>query len=98
MYFYDVGRQRTLEILESVLELKKLQKKQPNIKAEKRILCLILLNTNKFRTHQLLADYLGVCRQRLVAWLTAYRKSGIDGILLKTSRNTPSKIITSEIH
>lgn len=98
MYFRCVGRQRTLEISESIEELKILQKKQSSIKAEKRVLCLILLKTNKFATHQLLADHLGVCRQQLVAWLTQYRKSGIDGFLLKTTRNRISKTITPELH
>ena len=93
-----MGRQSTLKISESISELKKLQKKQVSIKAEKRVLCLILLKENKFSTHELLAEYLGVCRQVLVAWLTQYRKLGLEGILLKTTRNTKSRIITPEIH
>lgn len=45
-----------------------------------------------------MADYLGVCRQTLVGWLTKYRKSGISGIVIKPTRNKKSKIITPEIH
>ncbi len=58
----------TIEVSERLETLKELQAKQRNIKSEKRILCLILLKTNKFKTQALLADYLGICRQTLVLW------------------------------
>ncbi len=94
----------TIEVSERLETLKELQAKQRNIKAEKRILCLILLNTNKCKTQALLADYLGICRQTLVLWLSRYRKLGIEGklgiagILLRSTRAKKSKIITPEIH
>ncbi len=93
-----MGRLMKLEITESISELKKIQKRQSSIKAERRVLCLILLKSNKFSKQESLADYLGVGRQCLVQWLSLYRKSGIDGILLSSSRNKPSKIITPEMH
>ncbi len=55
----------TIKISESLETLKELQANQRNIKSEKRILCLILLNPNKFKTQQLIADYLGICRASL---------------------------------
>jgi len=93
-----MGRISTLEVKESILELKKLQKQQKTVKAEKRILCLLFLKTNKFTTQTLLAESLAISRQSLVRWLSLYRKAGIQGILLEPSRNKPSKIITPEIH
>ena len=93
-----MGRKSTIEVSESLETLKALQAKQRNIKSEKRILCLILLKTNKFKTQQLLAAYLGICRQTLVLWIAGYRKSGIAGILLSSTRAKKSKIITPEIH
>ena len=64
-----MGMKSTIEVSERLETLKELQAKQRNIKSEKRILCLILLKTNKFKTHQLIADYLGICRQTLVLWI-----------------------------
>lgn len=93
-----MGLQSTLVVKESLSELKKLQHKQRNIKSEKRILCLILIKQKKFKTQSELADYLGVCRQTLVGWLTKYRKSGVSSIVIKPTRNKKSKIITSNIH
>ncbi len=93
-----MARLMNLKIKESISELSEIQKKQPSIKAERRVLCLILLKSNKFSKQELLADYLGIGRQCLVRWLSLYRKSGIDGILLSPSRSKPSKIITQEIH
>lgn len=93
-----MGRISTLEVKESILELKKLQKQQKTVKAEKRVLCLLFLKTNKFTTQTLLAESLAISRQSLVRWLSLYRKAGIQGILLEPSRNKPSKIITPEIH
>ena len=87
-----------LEITESISELKKIQKKQISIKAERRVICLILLKSKKFPKQELLADYLGIGRQCLVHWLSLYRKLGIEGILLSPSRTKPSKIITKEVH
>ena len=93
-----MGLQSNLVVKERLSELKKLQHKQRDIKSEKRILCLILIKQKKFKTQSELADYLGVCRQTLVGWLTKYRKSGVSNIVIKPTRNKKSKIITSKIH
>ncbi len=93
-----MGMKSTIKILECLETLKELQAKQRNIKSEKRILCLILLKTNKFKTHRLIATYLGICRQTLVLWMARYRKLGIEGILLSSTRAKKSKIITFETH
>ena len=93
-----MGMKSSIEVSERLETLKELQAKQRNIKSEKRILRLILLKTNKFKTHRLIATYLGICRQTLVLWMARYRKLGIEGILLSSTRAKKSKIITPEIH
>ena len=85
-------------VSESISELKKIQSKQLSFKAEKRIKCLILLKLNKFKNQQEIADYLEVDRRTVVNWISFYKNGGIEGILLKTTRDKPSKLITSEIH
>lgn len=93
-----MGMKSNIIVSESLEELKKLQVLQRNIKSEKRVLFLILLKTNKFKTQQETADYLGICRQTLVLWVSMYRKLGIEGVLLRPTRDKKSKIITQEIH
>ncbi len=88
-----MGMKSTIEVSESLETLKELQANQRSIKSAKRILCLILLKTNKFKTHQLIADYLGICRQMLVLWIVRYRKSGIEGIVLSATRAKKSKLL-----
>ena len=78
--------------------MKRLQGKQVSLKAEKRIVCLLLIKSKKFKTQQLLEEYLGVGRQAIVTWLSLYREGGIELIQLKPTRNKPSKIITTQIH
>ena len=90
--------QSTIVVTESFQELKQIQSRQRSLKAEKRIHCLLLVKSNKFKTQALLGDYLGVGRQTIVTWLSLYRKGGIEGIQLKATRNKPSKIITPQIH
>ena len=61
-----MGMTSTIKVSERLETLKEVQAKQRNIKSEKRILRLILLKVNKFKTQQLIAAYLGICRQTLV--------------------------------
>ena len=93
-----MGMISTIEVSKRLETLEELQAEQRNIKSEKRILCLILLKTNKFKTQQLIADHLGICRQTLALWMARYRKLGIEGILLSATRAKKSKLITPEIH
>ena len=98
LYIRCVGRKQTLVIKESDSDLEKLRKKQGSIKAEKRVLCLILLKSKRFPTQEILANHLGVSRQQLVSWLTQYRRFGLEGFLLKTTRDRKSIKISFEIH
>jgi transposase len=93
-----MGKTVRIKVSESIPTLKGLQKKQLNIKSEKRILCLLYLKNNKFRTQQELADYLSIDRRTLSGWINKYKENGIKGILLKRTRNKPSKLISLELH
>ena len=93
-----MGQTVKIVINESISCLKELQRKQLNIKSEKRILCLIFLKSSKFRTQQELADYLLIDRRTLSGWLKKYKENGIQGILLKPTRNKPSRLISLELH
>lgn len=93
-----MGIRSKIVIKETLSELRLHQSKQTTIKSEKRIMCLVLIKEKKFKTQSELAEYLGVCRQSIVKWLSNYSKNGIEGILLKRTRNKKSKIITTQIH
>ena len=89
-----MGIKSGIVVSESISELKKIQSKQLSLKAEKRIKCLILLKLEKFKSQQEIADYLEVDRRTIVSCISYYKSGG----LLKTTRDKPSKLITSEIH
>lgn len=93
-----MGKSSKLEIKETTQELLKIKREQTNLKSEKRIECLVLLKSKKFATQELTAQYLGISRQTIVRWITAYNQSGIPGILPQKTRNKKSKIFTTEIH
>lgn len=93
-----MGKTVKIVVNESISSLKEFQTKQLNIKSEKRILCLLYLKNSKFRTQQELADYLSIDRRTLSGWIKKYKENGIEGILLKPTRNKPSKLISLELH
>ena len=93
-----MGKVSKLIIVESEAELFKLKKKQSDLRSEKRIECLLLLKSSRFTTQEMTADYLGISRQTIVRWITAYNRGGIAGILPKKTRAKKSKIFTPEIH
>jgi len=93
-----MGKSSKLIVLESDQELVKLKRLQTDLKSEKRIECLRLLKSKRFPTQEETAHYLGISRQTIVRWITAYNQGGIQGLLPQKTRDKKSKIITSEIH
>lgn len=93
-----MGKVSKLIIIESEQELIKLKRKQSDLRSEKRIECLLLLKSKRFATQELTAQYLGISRQTIVRWITAYNQFGIVGILPKKTRDKKSKIFTPDIH
>lgn len=93
-----MGRISKLRITETEQELIMLKRSQSNLRSEKRIECLLLLKSNRFSTQEQTADYLGISRQTIVRWITAYNQVGVAGILPQRTRDKKSKIFTSEIH
>lgn len=93
-----MGKSSKLIVLESDQELIELKGLQTDLKSEKRIECLRLLKSKRFSTQKETANYLGISRQTIVRWITAYNQGSIEGLLPKKTRNKKSKIITPEIH
>ena len=93
-----MGKKATLDITESVSELKKLLLKQKTIKGEKRIKCLLDIKNSKFDTRQELADYLLVHIRTLERWVSDYKDGGVVLMLNDRPKNKQSKIITPAIH
>lgn len=93
-----MGKVSKLRVIQTEQELIKLKRSQTDLQSEKRIECLLLLKSKRFSTQKLTADYLGISRQTIVRWITAYNKDGIAGILPKKTRDKKSKIFTAEIH
>lgn len=93
-----MGKSSRLIVLESDQELVKLKNLQTDLKSEKRIECLRLLKSKRFATQEETAHYLGISRQTIVRWITAYNQGSIEGLLPEKTRKKKSKIITSEIH
>ncbi len=89
---------RGFNIKESILELKKIAKKQPSLQRQKRVNCLLLIKLSKFKTRQALADYLGVHIRTQERWIVTYKKEGLNAMLLDKPQNKSSKIITQQIH
>lgn len=65
---FGMGRLMNLKFAESISELKK---RQSSIKAERRVLCLILLKSNKFSKQALQLPHLG--RHWRILWLQSNR-------------------------
>ncbi|PQB08463.1 hypothetical protein BST83_16030 [Polaribacter filamentus] len=93
-----MGRIASLDISESLIELKELVSKQTTLKGEKRVKSLIYIKTKKFKTRQEVSASVGVHIRTLERWIETYRLFGIDQMISDKPKNKQSKIITSEIH
>lgn len=93
-----MGKIASLDISESLIELKELVSKQTTLKGEKRVKSLIYIKTKKFKTRQEVSASLGVHIRTLERWVETYKLFGIDQMISDKPKNKQSKIITSEIH
>ncbi|PQB06675.1 hypothetical protein BST83_05510 [Polaribacter filamentus] len=93
-----MGRIASLDISESLIELKELVSKQTTLKGEKRVKSLIYIKTKKFKTRQEVSASVGVDIRTLERWVETYKLFGIDQMISDKPKNKQSKIITSEIH
>ncbi|PQB03217.1 hypothetical protein BST83_18070 [Polaribacter filamentus] len=93
-----MGRIASLDISESLIELKELVSKQTTLKGEKRVKSLIYIKTKKFKTRQEVSASVGVHIRTLERWVETYKLFGIDQMISDKPKNKQSKIITSEIH
>ena len=93
-----MAKPQNFTIKESLNELKKLRKSQKKFKFEKRILWLIYIKENKFKTRTELCKYLDINPRTQQRWTKQYREKGIQYLLSDLSNKRKSKIITSNIH
>lgn len=89
---------RKFPIKESPSELLSLRKKQTQYRVEKRIIWLLELQKDKFKTREALAIYLDINLRTQERWILRYISGGIDELLTDKPKNISSRIITPEIH
>jgi transposase len=93
-----MGKKASLDIGESVLDLKNLLGKQKTLKGEKRLKSLLIIKSGRFSTRGELADHLGIHIRTLERWITNYKAGGVDMMLTDKPKNKTSRIITPAIH
>jgi transposase len=89
---------RKFHIKESSSELISLRKKQKVYRVEKRIIWLLEVQKDKFKTRESLASSLGINLRTQERWILQYISGGIDELLGDKAKNIKSRIITPEIH
>ena len=85
-------------IKEDVLTLKSLRNEQRVFRIEKRLIWLIELQDNRFKTRVELAKYLGISTRTQERWCVKYQKGGIKELLSDTPKKLKSRIITDQVH
>lgn len=93
-----MGKKAQLNIKESMSELQKMLGKQRTFNGQKRVRCLIEIQSASFSTRQKLADYLCVHKRTLERWVNNYKSGGIIEMLSDKPKTKQSKIITPVIH
>lgn len=85
-------------IKEDILTLKSLRKEQTVFRIEKRLIWLIELQKNRFKTRIELAKYLDVSVRTQERWCVKYQQGGIKELLSDTPKQLKSRIITDQVH
>jgi transposase len=85
-------------IKEDVLTLKSLRKQQTVFKFEKRLIWLIELQKNRFKTRVDLAKYLDISTRTQERWSVKYQRGGIKELLSDAPKKLKSRIITAQVH
>lgn len=98
MVYLKVAKAQEFTIEESLIELKKLRKAQKSFKLEKRVLWLIYLKENKFKTRNELCEHLDIDPRTQQRWSKQYQEKGVEYLLTDLPNKRKSKTITTEIH
>ena len=93
-----MAKPQEFTIKESLTELKELRKTQKSFMLEKRVLWLIYLKENKFKTRNELCKYLDIDPRTQQRWSKQYREKGVEYLLTDLPNKRKSKTITPEIH
>jgi len=89
---------QSIEIRESLANLKKLKKEQTSYKAIQKIRLLELLKSNPDILREVSAKELDVSLRTQERWISDYQKNGIDKFIAPQVNSKKSKEITPEIH
>jgi len=93
-----MGKYATIEIKESVEELKNLLKRNSREVTRKRLRALLHLRQGTFQTRQKLADELGIHIRTLERWLVKYKSVSLQEFISIDRRNRSSRVITHDVH
>lgn len=94
-----MGKTSTLEIRESLTDLKLLLKGQSNSKNTVRIQSLICIKSSQFDKRIDLASFLGYNIRTMELWLKLYKEGGIYNMLVSTKiKQKRKRLVTSQIH
>jgi transposase len=93
-----MARKSTIEVSESIEELKKLSQKQKNYRIRTRIRSLILLKEKKFPRQTDISTHLGVDYATLKRWFKKYKEYGLSSLLSIESGGAKGSSISVDIH
>ena len=89
---------KTIEIKESLADLKNIIKKAKTHQSVLRIQCLLFLKEKRFKNRMSIADTLGVSLSSIDRWIKTYESQGIEQLLKMSSGGKRREVITKEIH
>jgi len=89
---------KTIEIKESLADLKHIIKRAKTHQSVIRIQCLLFLKEKRFKNRMSIADTLGVSLSSIDRWIKTYESQGIEQLLKMSSGGKRREVITKEIH
>jgi transposase len=93
-----MARKCTIEVSESIEDLKKLYKRQRNFRIRTRVKSLILLKEKKFKRQTDISNYLGIDYATLKRWFKKYKEYGLASLLKIESGGAKNSCISKDIH
>ena len=92
-----MGKCVIIDIKEDTEKLDLLYRNSRNFKIKRRIKSLILTKSNKFKTRNELAKYLGIDIKTLYTWTKTYQEDGLDAMLIMSGGGKRREKITDTI-
>jgi len=89
---------KTIEIKESLEDLRHILKSAKTHQSVIRIQCLLFLKEKRFKNRTSIADTLSVSLSSIDRWIKIYQRQGIEQLLNMSSGGKRREVITREIH